>query len=233
MELVDLGDVNAKLRVVGGEFTVIGDENDDGNLWEVSFGRARILLERDAMQLNINAVDLSGNHGMFRMHAETSGAFPTAIDDVMDVHAFAGRTSIAGAWELNFDGTISMDGVVPITEFEDVEADVQTELVSLDITEDVTDEIIDEVNVELEDIFTDEELAEMTDAEIEEIEAELEAEIIAEIEDDIIDEIEADIETDVEETVDEIEDELDSESEESDGDTTNSDGTVGATQDGQ
>ncbi len=210
MELVDLGDVNAKLRIVGGDFTVIGSESEgDGNVWDVSFGRARVLLERDVIQLNINAVDLSGQHGMFRMHAETTGAFPLEVGDVMDVHAFAGRTSIAGAWELNFDGTISIDDVVPIEEFDDVETDVQAALVSLEITEEATDEIIDDVDVNLADILTDEELADFTQEEIEEIEAELEAEIIAEIEDEIVDEIETDVATTVDTTVDAVEAEFD------------------------
>ncbi len=231
MELVDLGDVIAKLRVVGGSFEVTGTETDEVNIWDASFGRARILLERDAMQLNINAIGPDGKPGMFRMHADTAGIFPLDVDDkAMDVHAFAGRSSIAGAWELDFDGTISVDGgVVPLEEFEDVEAEVQADLVSLDISEEATNEILDDIDVNLEDILTDEELDELTPDEIEEIEVELEAEIVAEVEDEVSDEIESDVETTVETTVDEVEaefddlDELESDVAESDGDTTTSD----------
>ena len=208
LELANAGDVNAKLKVIGGEFVVMDPETGDVlNVWDASFGRARVLFDRDAMQVTVNAVDLNGQHSVFRMHAETSGVFPLESGEFMDIHATQGRTSISGAWILDFDGTLSVDTILPLDEFTDVEIDAQTDIVSAEITEETTEEFVDEVKVDLTDILTDEELSDFTDEEIRTIQEELEAEILAELEDEVIDDISADVQVDVQEAIDVVVDE--------------------------
>ena len=216
LELADLGDSNAKLRVIGGQFSV-SDSDGTTNVWDVSFGRARVLINNDALQMTINAIDLNGKHGTFRMHADTEGVLPLEVGEVMDVHATKGRTSVAGAWALDFVGTITVDDVIPIEEFDDVEGEVQASIVADEIAEEATEEYLDEIDVEIEDIFTDEEIADLTEEEIEEIEETLEAEILAEIEDEIADDLEDEIEQDDENDNDGDDDHDDDDSDDTEG----------------
>ncbi len=196
LELISLSDVNAKLKVVGGRFSVV-DPSDESvsNVWDASFGRARVLLDRNAMQITINAVDQNGKHATFRMQAETDGLFPVSYgDSPLGIDATNGRTSISGAWVLNLSGALVVSEPIPVSELTDVETSVQQDIVTQEISKDVIGDMIIDVNNSISDILLSEDFSDLTPEEIEQIKKELEAELLAELQFDLSNDIEDEVE---------------------------------------
>lgn len=187
LELVSLNELNAKLRVIGGNFKVM--DSDDGlesNQWDASFGRARVLLDSDSMQITVNAVDQNNVYATFRMQSDTEGIFPVSYGDApLGIDASEGRTSISGKWILDITGSLSVSEPIPLNEFNDVKDTVQLNIISNSISKDVTNEMINDFNKSIFEILTSDEFSGLTENEIKQIQKELESEFLSEIEQDI------------------------------------------------
>ena len=196
LELISLSDVNAKLKVVGGSFSVV-DPSDDSvsNVWDVSFGRARVLLDRNSMQITINAVDQNEKHATFRMQAGTDGLFPVSYgDSPLGIDATKGRTSISGAWILDLSGALVVSEPIPVSELTDVETSVQKDILTQEISQNVIGEMIVDIDDSISDILISEDFSDLTQEEIEQIQKELEAELLAELQFDLSNDIEDEVE---------------------------------------
>lgn len=195
LELISLSDVNAKLQVIGGSFTVL-DKTDGtiSNVWDVSFGRARILFDNEVMQITINAVDQQGKHGTFRIQATTDGLFPVLYGDpALLISAEKGRASISGEWVLVLSGALAVSEPIPIAEFSDVETEVQEDVITKEISQDITDGMINDIDKSISYILSSDDFSPLTDDERIQIQEELKAELLAQLQLDISNDIQSEV----------------------------------------
>lgn len=190
MELIFLEDETAMLKIIGGDFEVFdSNSNEIKNVWDVSVGRARVLFEKELVQISINAVNLSGDHASLRIQAQTEGSFPLEVGDVMTIQGDKKRTTIGKNWTFEFDGTITVDDIIPIDEFEDVEATAQASLLSHEIAEESIEENWDEIHDVIEEVLEDE-FDELRPNQLRQIQDNIQNEIIMQLEEKIVEEIE-------------------------------------------